>query len=355
MKILIFGGAGYIGSHACIDLLSRGHDVAIFDNFTASTTHSIDSIELISGDSIRVIHSDMRDADAVDDALMSFGPQAVMNFAALKSIEGSFRSIYDYFENNIAGTINVLKAMKKAGTHYLVHSSSAAVYGSPQGCPIPESAPRQALHPYGRTKLVIEELIEDICTYDQAFKAVTLRYFNPIGAHPSGLLGDQSQSSCGLMPAICKVANGKAPCLTIYGADYKTRDGTGVRDYIHVVDLARAHGDAIDYLSAGGGSLSVNIGTGHGVSVLELVKAFERISGKVVPFRFAARRPGDIAECFASPVLAKLTLGWQAELGLERMCEDAWRWEMQKSKLSSGDLDFIADTIPQSATRMAPV
>ena len=260
-----------------------------------------------------------------------------MHFAALKAVGESCEKPLDYFDNNIGGTIALLQAMKAAGVRRLVFSSSATVYGDPDRVPVREDAPLSVTNPYGRTKLVMEQLIGDLCQSDDAFRAANLRYFNPVGAHPSGLIGeDPNGPPNNLMPYVCQVAVGRRDKLRVFGGDYPTVDGTGVRDYIHVMDLARAHADAIEYLQRADRSLTVNLGTGQGVSVLEMVQAFERASGREVPYEIVARRSGDVAEVYADPTLARQLLGWRAQLDLNAMCQDAWRWQSMNPQGYSG-------------------
>ncbi len=328
MCVLVTGGAGFIGSHACVALIERGHRVVIADNFANSSPRVLARLEQVVGRSIRCERVDMLDSAALSGLFARHSFDAVIHFAALKAVGESCEQPLAYFRNNIGGTINLLQCMQAAGTRNLVFSSSATVYGDPERVPIREDARLQVTNPYARTKLVMEQLIEDVCRADRSLHVVNLRYFNPIGAHPSGLLGeDPSGIPNNLMPYVCQVAIGRREWLQIFGGDYPTRDGTGVRDYIHVVDLARAHVDALDFLARERRSLTVNVGTGRGVSVLELVHAFQRACGRDIPCRIAPRRAGDVAEVYADASLAARELGWQAELGLEDMCGDAWRWQ----------------------------
>jgi UDP-glucose 4-epimerase len=328
MKILVCGGAGYIGSHTVVELLEHGHEVLIFDNFCNSSPAVIDHIERVTGKRPSIVVGDIRDDAALRSAFRHFTPESVIHFAALKSVGDSVREPLDYFDNNINGTINLLKVMRDCAVHRLVFSSSATVYGDVKQCPIAEDAPLRVTNPYGRTKLVMEELIGDLCRADNDFHAAILRYFNPVGAHPSGLLGeDPNGTPNNLVPYVSQVAVGIRPHLNVYGSDYPTPDGTGVRDYLHVVDLAKAHLCAINFLTRERHSLTVNLGTGRGYSVLEVVREFERASDRAIPLKFVPRRPGDVASCFADPGLALRTLGWRAELDLSRMCEDSWRWQ----------------------------
>jgi UDP-glucose 4-epimerase len=328
MRILVCGGAGYIGSHACTVLAGRGHDLLVADNFANSSPRVLERLRRIIGAPVFFQQADLRvraDLDALFD-----GPRfdAVVHFAALKAVGDSCRRPLDYFDNNIAGTIHLLQAMQAAGVKRLVFSSSATVYGDPDSVPVREDAALRTTNPYGRTKLVMEQLISDLCESDPSFRAANLRYFNPVGAHPSGLIGeDPGGVPDNLMPYVSQVAVGRRERLRIFGGDWPTADGTGVRDYIHVMDLARAHADAIDYLVREDRNVTVNLGTGRGVSVLELVRAFAAASGREIPYVIVARRAGDVAEVYADPSLANELLGWRAELGIDAMCRDAWRWQ----------------------------
>ena len=328
MRILLCGGAGYIGCHTHVVLTGRGHDVVIADNFSNSSGRVLERLQRLSGKPVEFHHVDMRDREAMA-MLFAMRPfDAVVHFAALKAVGESCERPLDYFENNISGTITLLQVMKEAGVRRLVFSSSATVYGDPESVPVREDARLQVTNPYGRTKLVTEQLIEDLCRSDAGFRAANLRYFNPVGAHESGLIGeDPSGIPNNLMPYICQVAVGRREKLQVFGGDYPTVDGTGVRDYIHVMDLARAHADALDYLVREDRSLTVNLGTGHGVSVLELLRSFEKASGRDIPYEIVARRPGDVAEVYADPSLANRLLGWHAQLDADAMCRDAWRWQ----------------------------
>lgn len=328
MKILVCGGCGYIGSHTITELIRRGHDVAIIDNFCNASPVVLDHVQRVTGATIPHFDVDVRNHPALRRVLDECAPDAVIHFAALKAVADSWERPLKYFDNNISGTITLLRVMRESGINRLIFSSSATVYGTPDKCPITEDAALRVTNPYGRTKLVMEELISDLCAADPRFHASVLRYFNPVGAHPSGDLGeDPTGKPANLMPYVCQVACGRRPYLNVFGNNYDTPDGTGVRDYIHVMDLARAHADALDTLVAGERSFTVNLGTGRGYSVLEIVKAFETVSGRPVPIEIRPRRPGDVATCYADPSLAAKLLGWQASLDLERMCEDAWRWQ----------------------------
>jgi len=328
MRILVTGGAGYIGGHTCVELAARGHEVVIVDNHSNSSPAALARLEQVAGQPLPAHRMDLRDTAGLT-ALMRATPfDAVIHFAALKAVGESCERPLDYFDNNIGGTLSLLRAMQDSDTRRLVFSSSATVYGDPESVPVREDARLDVTNPYGRTKLVMEQLLGDYARSAPGFKVACLRYFNPVGAHPSGLIGeDPGGIPNNLMPYVCQVAVGRRPQLQVFGNDYPTRDGTGVRDYIHVVDLARAHVDALEYLRDGEGSLTVNLGTGRGVSVLELVDAFARASSREVPYQVVARRPGDVAEVYADPTMAQRVLGWRAQLDLDAMCRDAWRWQ----------------------------
>ncbi|MCY7353503.1 MAG: UDP-glucose 4-epimerase GalE [Lysobacter sp.] len=328
MRILVSGGAGYIGSHACVQLVERGHQVVIADSFVNSSRAVLQRLRRVTGAPVIAHRLDLRDKAALSMLFATHEFDAVMHFAALKSVGESCAQPLEYFDNNIVGSIALLQAMKAAGVRRLVFSSSATVYGDPERVPVREDARLQATNPYGRTKLVTEQLLGDLCQADESFRVGNLRYFNPVGAHASGLLGeDPGGTPNNLMPYICQVAVGRRERLQIFGDDYPTIDGTGVRDYIHVTDLARAHVDALEYLQRADRNLTVNLGTGCGISVLELVRAFERASGRAVPYDVVARRAGDVAEVYADPALAQQLLGWRAALDVDAMCRDAWRWQ----------------------------
>lgn len=323
---LVTGGLGYIGSHTCVELLNAGHHVRIIDNLSNSKRTVLDRVEQICGKRPDFVHADIRDRDAVAGALA--GGDAVIHFAGLKAVGESVSKPVAYYSNNVEGSIALFEVMALTGVKTLVFSSSATVYGDPHTVPIQEHFPLSATNPYGRSKLMIEEMLRDIALADPSWRIALLRYFNPVGAHVSGLIGeDPTGIPNNLMPYVSQVAIGKLAQLSVYGNDYPTRDGTGVRDYIHVVDLALGHLAALDALARDGGLMTVNLGTGHGYSVLEMVAAFEKASGRPVPYRIVARRPGDIAECYADPALASERLGWVAQRNLEAMCADGWRWQ----------------------------
>lgn len=330
MKVLVTGGAGYIGSHTCVELLAAGHELVVVDNLCNSKIESLQRVREISGRSLDFVRADLRDATALE-ALFSAHPfDAVIHFAGLKAVGESTEIPLDYYDNNIGGTLALCRAMGQAGVKRLVFSSSATVYGDPETVPIREDFPLSATNPYGRTKLFIEEILGDLYRADPGWDIALLRYFNPVGAHASGRIGEDPHGiPNNLMPYIAQVAVGKREALQVFGDDYPTPDGTGVRDYIHVVDLALGHLAALERLQDAPGLLTCNLGTGQGYSVLEMVRAFEAASGRPVPYRIVGRRPGDIASCYADPAYARTELGWQAERGLEQMVGDAWRWQRQ--------------------------
>ncbi|MBK7549118.1 MAG: UDP-glucose 4-epimerase GalE [Rhodoferax sp.] len=326
--IFVTGGAGYIGSHTCVELLNAGFDVTVFDNFCNSQPEALARVQRITGKQLQVIEGDIRDRGAMAAALKSCGAKAVVHFAGLKAVGESVEKPLSYYDNNVVGTIRLLEAMVDCGVKTLVFSSSATVYGDPQQLPIPEDHPLSATNPYGKTKLVIEDMLRDVFRGDPSWHIGILRYFNPVGAHASGLIGEDPQGTPNnLLPFVAQVAVGRREFLNVWGNDYDTPDGTGVRDFIHVVDLAIGHVKALQRLTENPQCVSVNLGTGIGYSVLDMVKAFELASGKPVPFRVGARRSGDIAACYAKPDLASELFSWRAERDLKTMCEDAWRWQ----------------------------
>ncbi|MFN4343454.1 MAG: UDP-glucose 4-epimerase GalE [Azonexus sp.] len=328
MNILVTGGAGYIGSHTCVELLAAGHTVTVFDNFCNSHPESLARVGRIAGREVALVRGDVRDRSALLAALRASRAEAVIHFAGLKAVGESVEQPLAYYDNNVVGTLRLLEAMREGGVRTLVFSSSATVYGDPQRLPLTEDHPLSATNPYGRSKLMVEEILRDAQRADPAWRFGILRYFNPVGAHPSGLIGEDPQGiPNNLMPFVAQVAIGRREYLNVWGNDYDTPDGTGVRDYIHVVDLALGHLAALDYLRGHAGCVAINLGTGRGYSVLEMVAAFSQASGRQVPYRIAPRRPGDIASCYADPALAERLLGWKAERGVEAMCVDAWRWQ----------------------------
>jgi UDP-glucose 4-epimerase len=330
MRVLVTGGAGYIGSHTCVEMLTAGMDVVVVDNLCNSKEESLRRVREITGRTPTFIKADLRDRAALDAIFRDTAFDAVVHFAGLKAVGESVEIPLAYYENNLGGTITLCRAMAAAGVKNLVFSSSATVYGDPATVPIREGFPLSATNPYGRSKLFIEEILRDLHVSDGAWNIALLRYFNPVGAHPSGRIGeDPNGIPNNLMPYVAQVAVGKLPRLRVFGNDYPTPDGTGVRDYIHVVDLARGHLAALRRLEAAPGVVVYNLGTGHGYSVLDMVAAFERASGRPVPYEIVARRAGDIAVCYADPALAKAELGWQAQLGIDAMVRDSWRWQSE--------------------------
>jgi UDP-glucose 4-epimerase len=331
--IFVTGGAGYIGSHTCVELLNAGLDVTVFDNFCNSQPESLARVERITGKKPRLIEGDIRDVAALTAALRSSGATAVIHCAGLKAVGESVAQPLRYYDNNVVGTLRLLEAMGACGVKTLVFSSSATVYGDPQRLPLTEDHPLSATNPYGRSKLMVEDLLRDLHHSDTSWRIGILRYFNPVGAHESGLIGEDPRGTPNnLLPFVAQVAVGQRAFLNVWGDDYATADGTGVRDYIHVVDLAVGHLKALERLQVVPDFLTVNLGTGIGYSVLDMVRAFEAASGKPVPYQVSPRRPGDIAACYAEPTAALELLGWRAERGLESMCADAWRWQSTNPK-----------------------
>lgn len=330
MRILVTGGAGYIGSHTCLELLSAGCDVVVVDNLSNSSREAIRRVEGLAGKPVEFRQADLLDRDGLS-AVFDDGPvDAVIHFAALKAVGESVDKPLAYYHNNVTGTLILCEVMALHNVKTLVFSSSAAVYGEPDELPLKESARVDPASPYGRTKLVIENIIGDLHQADPSWNAVLLRYFNPVGAHESGRIGEDPRGiPNNLVPYIAQVAVGKLPELKVFGDDYPTPDGTGVRDYIHVVDLAIGHVKALDRLREGPGVAVYNLGTGRGHSVLEMIGAFERGSGRHIPYRVVNRRPGDVAACYADPARAREGLGWSAERTIDDMCRDAWRWQSQ--------------------------
>jgi UDP-glucose 4-epimerase len=327
MNILVTGGAGYIGSHTCIELLGAGHRVTVVDSLVNSSEEALRRAQELGGRALRFEHADLRDGPALARIFASERYDAVIHFAGLKAVGESVAKPLLYYENNLSGTLRLLEAMTAAGVFRLVFSSSATVYGDPASVPIREDFPLSASNPYGHTKLFVEQILRDTQRADSRWDIVLLRYFNPVGAHPSGRIGeDPAGIPNNLMPYVTQVAVGRLEYLNVWGNDYPTPDGTGVRDYIHVVDLARGHLAALEQAPRGT-ARAYNLGTGRGCSVLEMIAAFERASGRKVPYRIAARRPGDIASCYADPSLARAELGWEARFGIEEMCRDAWNWQ----------------------------
>jgi UDP-glucose 4-epimerase len=326
--ILVTGGAGYIGSHTCVELLEAGHDVTVFDNFCNSQPESLARVERITGRKVSVVNGDIRDRAAVEKALRDSGARAVIHFAGLKAVGESVENPLAYYDNNVNGTVQLLEAMRACDVKTLVFSSSATVYGDPQRLPLDEGHPLSATNPYGQTKLVIEDMLRDLYRSDAQWRISILRYFNPVGAHASGQIGEDPQGvPNNLLPFVAQVAVGRRPHVNVWGSDYPTPDGTGVRDYIHVVDLALGHLKALERLQQHAECRAINLGTGVGYSVLDMLRAFEQACGKPVPYQLADRRAGDIAACYADPAQARELLGWQAQRDLQTMCTDAWRWQ----------------------------
>lgn len=331
MSILITGGAGYIGSHTLVELSHANYDFIVYDNLSNSSQESLKRVEKIIGKSITFINGDIRDTQKLKEVFSSHTIDSVIHFAGLKAVGQSVEQPLEYYDNNVVGTLRLLEVMKEFGCKKIVFSSSATVYGDPETTPILENFPVGATtNPYGTSKYMIERILEDLYVSDNSFKIAILRYFNPVGAHKSGSIGeDPNGIPNNLMPFISQVAVGKREFLSVFGSDYDTHDGTGVRDYIHVIDLAYGHVKAIEYLNANENikPLIVNLGTGTGYSVFDVIKAFEKASGKEVPYKLVPRRAGDIAKCYANPYYAKEVLGWEAKRSLEEMCEDSWRWQ----------------------------
>lgn len=325
--ILVTGGAGYIGSHTCIELLNSGFNLVVLDNLSNASKVSLLRVEQITNKPIAFFRGDIRNVKDIDQVFNQYQIDAVIHFAGLKAVGESVKKPLHYYENNVVGTINLLRVMTKYNCKKLVFSSSATVYGDPHAVPIQEHFPLSATNPYGRSKLIIEDILRDLYASDNSWSLALLRYFNPVGAHASGLIGEDPRGvPNNLMPYIAQVAVGKQEKLNIFGGDYETKDGTGVRDYIHVVDLAKGHVKALEAIQKPS-LITVNLGTGKGYSVLEMIKAFERVSGKKIPYEIVERRAGDIAQCYADPKLAKEKLNWSAQLTLEDMCKDTWTWQ----------------------------
>jgi UDP-glucose 4-epimerase len=328
--ILVTGGAGYIGSHACLELLAAGYQVVVVDNLCNSNEESLRRVQAITGKSLVFYPVDIRDRERLHHVLEQHSVDAVIHFAGLKAVGESVEQPMHYYDNNVRGSLTLFEVLEEHGVRKLVFSSSATVYGCSSDDPVAEDTPLQAINPYGQTKLMVEQMLRDICAAEPAWNAINLRYFNPVGAHPSGDIGeDPNGIPNNLTPFVAQVAIGKREQLSVWGDDYDTRDGTGVRDYIHVVDLAKGHVKALQKLATSPGVLNINLGTGKNYSVLEVVAAFEKASGKRIPYRIEARRPGDLATLYANPDLARELLDWQAELDMETMAADAWRWQQK--------------------------
>jgi len=334
LKIAVTGGAGYIGSHTCVVLIEAGHEVLILDTFVNAARDVPDRIARIAGRGAEVSETDITDASALGAALTGFAPDAVIHFAGLKSVGEAVGNPLEYYRINVGGSVTLFQAMAAAGCKRLVFSSSATVYGDPEQVPIPESHPLSPTNPYGHSKRMVEQIVEDWAHADTSVAAVNLRYFNPVGAHPSALIGEApSGVPQNLLPFVAQVAAGQRPELAVFGDDYDTPDGTGVRDFIHVCDLAQAHLAALDLTGRETGAQAINVGTGQGYSVLEMISAFKRASNREISYRIAPRRPGDVAVSVADPSLAAERLGWRATRGLEEMCANAWAWQKAALRL----------------------
>jgi UDP-glucose 4-epimerase len=330
MKILVTGGAGYIGSHTCVELLDAGYEVVVIDNLCNSKITAVRRIEEITRKRPVFFQADLRDADALDAVFAEHRFDAVIHFAGLKAVGESVAMPLEYYRNNLDCTLTLCRSMQQHGLKNIVFSSSATVYGDPETVPIREDAPLGPTNPYGRTKWMIEQILSDVHASDRDWNVILLRYFNPVGAHSSGKIGEDPRDiPNNLTPYITQVAVGKRQELPVFGADYATPDGTGVRDYIHVVDLAQGHLRALETLSSGPGLKVYNLGAGRGYSVLQMLSAFEKAIGKPIPYRIVARRPGDIAQCYADPSLSNQELGWKATRGIDEMARDAWNWQKQ--------------------------
>ena len=329
MTILVTGGAGYIGSHTVIELQNAGYDVVVVDNLSNSSEKSLQRVEKITGKPVTFYKADILDRDALETVFEKESIDCCIHFAGLKAVGESVAKPMEYYENNISGTLNLCKAMRENGCKNIIFSSSATVYGEPAFIPITEKCPKGVCtNPYGWTKHMLEQILTDIHTSDPEWNVILLRYFNPIGAHKSGMIGEDPKGiPNNLLPYVAQVAIGKLPCVGVFGNDYDTPDGTGVRDYIHVVDLAKGHVKAINKIKENPGVKVYNLGTGIGYSVLDVIKAFGKACGKEIPYQIKDRRPGDIAICFSDASLAKRELGWEAEYGIEEMCADSWRWQ----------------------------
>ncbi len=337
MKVLVTGGAGYIGSHTCVELLNAGHEVVAVDNLCNSKASVLVRVREITGKAVAFHQADVRDRAALREVFSAHSIDAVIHFAGLKAVGESVAQPLRYYDNNVGSTLTLCEVMAEHGVFNIVFSSSATVYGDPASVPIRENFPLSTTNPYGRSKLMCEEILHDLHASDKCWNVALLRYFNPVGAHESGLIGeDPNDIPNNLMPYIAQVAVGKLSQLSVFGGDYPTLDGTGVRDYIHVVDLALGHLKALEKLEQNPGVVTYNLGTGNGYSVLEMLAAFSKACGKMIPYKIVARRPGDIAACYADSSLAKAELNWEARRGVEEMCKDAWKWQQmsENGKLS---------------------
>lgn len=328
-KVLVTGGSGYIGSHTCVELIAAGHSVIVLDNFSNSTPDVVSRMEALSGQNIPVVFANILETEKVRAALRDHQCDAVIHFAGLKAVGESMQMPLSYYRENVAGAISLLEAMQAERVHKIIFSSSATVYGIPEFLPYTEEHPLSAVNPYGRSKLMIENILRDFFASAPEMCIAILRYFNPCGAHHSGMIGENPKGHPNnLMPFIAQVASAQRPFLTVFGDDYETPDGTGVRDYIHVVDLAKGHVAALDLLAKGPACHAVNLGTGEGYSVLDMLRAFSKATGSDIPYKVVERRAGDIDSFHADTKLAQSLLGWQAELGVEKMCEDHWNWQI---------------------------
>ena len=325
--ILVTGGCGYIGSHTVLELLNKNYDVVVVDNFSNSSFESIRRVQKITGKEVTFYEADIRDREAMEKIFATHKFDAVIHFAAFKAVGESCRLPLKYYENNISGTVSLLQVMEKYNVKKIIFSSSATVYGDPERLPLDENCRLSTTNPYGSTKLMMEMIMQDLYKADKAWNIILLRYFNPVGAHESGLIGEDPKGiPNNLMPFVAQVASGKLSCINVFGNDYDTPDGTGVRDYIHVVDLALGHIAAIEHCNDSGVHI-YNLGTGHGYSVLDMIHAFEKACGKKLPYKICERRPGDIATCYAAPDKAKKELCWEAKFGIEEMCASQWKWQ----------------------------
>jgi UDP-glucose 4-epimerase len=334
MNILVTGGAGYIGSHACVELLNQGYSPIVLDNLANSSRDSLKRVEKICGQQVMFVEGDIRNRKTIRDIFLKYEIEAVMHFAGLKSVGESVTQPLTYYENNVSGSVILFQVMAEFSCKTLVFSSSATVYGNPETVPICEDFPvGSTTNPYGASKFIVEEILRDLALSDPEWSISLLRYFNPVGAHESGLIGESpSGAPNNLMPFISQVALGVRPILSVFGNDYPTPDGTGVRDYIHVTDLVSGHIKALEFLNKHRGVITANLGTGYGVSVLEMIDAFEKVSGSSVSYKIVDRRPGDVASCFADASFAESKLGWRAERSLIQMCEDSWRWQVNNPR-----------------------
>lgn len=330
MNILVTGGAGFIGSHTILELLNAGYDVVVMDNLSNSKVTSLERVEELTGRTVTFEEIDLLDVEGMESLFSSHSIDAVIHFAGLKAVGESVEKPLYYYENNVTGTVNLCNVMNRHGVKRMVFSSSATVYGNPAESPLTETSELSATNPYGQTKLTIEHIFRDLCVSDSDWKVSLLRYFNPVGAHESGKIGeDPTGIPNNLMPYVTQVAVGKRKKLSVFGSDYPTHDGTGVRDYIHVTDLAKGHLKALEHLEKESGAEAYNLGTGRGSSVLDVIKTFEKVTGKKIPYELTDRRPGDAAVCFADPTKAKRKLGWETEKTLEDMCRSAWNWQTE--------------------------